>query len=139
AVVHLLLAEESGGTPATVCPSLCRLRLNATRAIRHGPGPHPTPPALECGHHHRRSQAMTIRIVRLGSPRRPDEGPRIGTVRRPPRGVPRERFGPDDWYDTWFPLLAPSADTIQLAQAAKTPADWARFVRTYRREMGSPE
>lgn len=82
---------------------------------------------------------MTIRIVRLGSPRRPDEGPRIGTVRQPPRGVPRERFGPDDWYDTWFPLLAPSADTIQLAQAAKTPADWARFVRTYRREMGSPE
>lgn len=82
---------------------------------------------------------MSIRIVRLGTPRTRNEGPRIGTVRRPPRGVPKERFASDDWYDSWFPLLSPSAETVKLALEAQTPAQWARFVKRYRSEMGKPE
>lgn len=82
---------------------------------------------------------MTLRIVRLGSPRSPGEGLRIGTVRRPPRGVAREHYARDDWYDVWLPLLAPSAETIKLAQAAHTPAQWQRFVSRYRREMAAPD
>ena len=65
---------------------------------------------------------MAIRIVRLGSLRVADEGTRIGTVRRPPRGVPKEAFATQNWYDVWFPNLAPSAETVKLAQEAKTPA-----------------
>lgn len=82
---------------------------------------------------------MTLRIVRLGSARHPEEGTRIGTVRRPPRGVAREDFARQDWYDVWFPTLAPSADTMKLGQAATTPADWAAFVRRYQAEMKQPE
>lgn len=82
---------------------------------------------------------MTIRIVRLGSPREPDEGTRIGTVRRPPRGVPKTEFAAQNWYDVWFPNLAPSADTMKLGQAAETPAQWATFVKKYRAEMAAPE
>ena len=82
---------------------------------------------------------MSIRIVRLGTPRTGNEGPRIGTVRRPPRGVPKERFASDDWYDTWFPLLSPGAETVKLALDAQTPAQWVRFVKRYRSEMGQPE
>ncbi|MFB9068403.1 DUF488 domain-containing protein [Pseudofulvimonas gallinarii] len=82
---------------------------------------------------------MTIRIVRLGSPRAPGEGLRIGTVRRPPRGVPKARFAKDNWYDTWLPLLAPSAELVRQAQDATTPAAWSRFVKRYRSEMGRPE
>ena len=70
---------------------------------------------------------MTVRIVRLGTPRAADEGLRIGTVRRPPRGVPAARFGPDDWYDVWYPVLAPSVPTMKLAQAATTEREWAAF------------
>lgn len=81
---------------------------------------------------------MTLRIVRLGTPRLPGEGLRIGTVRRPPRGVPRERFASDDWYDVWFPVLAPSAEAVKAAQAASTPAEWSAFERCYRAEMGEP-
>jgi uncharacterized protein YeaO (DUF488 family) len=81
---------------------------------------------------------MSIRIVRLGSPRDPDEGLRIGTVRRPPRGVPKERFAEDDWYDTWLPELAPSAELVKQALAAESDAEWAGFVRKYRREMSTP-
>ena len=81
---------------------------------------------------------MSIRIVRLGTPRRRGEGTRIGTVRRPPRGVPKERFAADNWYDVWFPTLAPSLETMQLGLAAKTPAQWATFVRRYRKEMSEP-
>jgi len=81
---------------------------------------------------------MSIRIVRLGSPRGPDEGLRIGTVRRPPRGVPKERFAEDDWYDTWLPELAPSAELVKEALAAESDAEWAGFVRKYRREMSTP-
>jgi uncharacterized protein YeaO (DUF488 family) len=82
---------------------------------------------------------MSIRIVRLGSPRASDEGLRIGTVRRPPRGVPKERFAIDDWYDSWLPELAPSAELVKEAQAAESAADWKRFETKYRREMSTPE
>jgi len=80
-----------------------------------------------------------IRVVRLGSPRVDAEGPRIGTVRRPPRGVPKAEFARQDWYDVWFPNLAPSVDTVKLGQDAKTPAEWAAFLRKYRNEMAAPE
>lgn len=82
---------------------------------------------------------MTIRIVRLGSPRHADEGTRIGTVRRPPRGVPKSEFATQDWYDVWYPNLAPAADTLKLGQEATTPAAWRAFERQYRREMATPE
>lgn len=82
---------------------------------------------------------MSIRIVRLGSPRAPDEGTRIGTVRRPPRGVPKSEFARQDWYDTWFPVLAPSVETMKLGQGAETPAQWTVFVKRYRKEMAAPE
>jgi uncharacterized protein YeaO (DUF488 family) len=81
---------------------------------------------------------MTVRIVRLGTPRAAHEGLRIGTVRRPPRGVPAARFGPDDWYDVWYPVLAPSVPTMKLAQAARTEREWAAFRRRFRAEMAEP-
>ena len=81
---------------------------------------------------------MSVRVVRLGSPRAADEGTRIGTVRRPPRGVPKEKFASENWYDVWFPNLAPSVATMQLGLSAKTPQDWARFVRKYKAEMVEP-
>ena len=82
---------------------------------------------------------MTIRIVRLGSARTNDEGIRIGTVRRPPRGVPKAEFASQNWYDVWFPTLAPSVETMKLGQAAETPAQWATFITKYRAEMSKPE
>jgi uncharacterized protein YeaO (DUF488 family) len=84
---------------------------------------------------------MSIRIVRLGSPRAPDEGLRIGTVRRPPRGVPKAEFSSGDWYDVWYPLLAPSAETVQLGQAAADDDEhaWATFEKRYRAEMKQPD
>ena len=82
---------------------------------------------------------MAIRIVRLGSARSQGEGPRIGTVRRPPRGVPKSEFSSQNWYDVWFPTLAPTVETVKLAQAAATPAQWAVFVKKYRAEMSAPE
>jgi len=82
---------------------------------------------------------MAIRIVRLGSPRGRDEGLRVGTVRRPPRGVPKAELSARDYYDVWLPELAPSAETVKLAQAARTEAEWARFVARYRKEMARPE
>jgi uncharacterized protein YeaO (DUF488 family) len=82
---------------------------------------------------------MAIRIVRLGSPRAKDEGVRLGTVRRPPRGVPREDFARRDYYDVWLPELSPSGAVVSDALAEKwTPARWRRFERTYRREMATP-
>lgn len=81
---------------------------------------------------------MSIKIVRLGSPRLPDEGLRLGTVRRPPRGVPKTEFASQDWYDVWFPNLAPSVETMQLGRAAETAAPWAAFTRKYRAEMAAP-
>lgn len=81
---------------------------------------------------------MAVHIVRLGSARVANEGLRIGTVRRPPRGVPKERFASDNWYDVWFPNLAPSVDTMRLGQAAQTSAQWSAFVRKYKAEMSEP-
>ena len=81
---------------------------------------------------------MVLRIVRLGSPRARDEGTRIGTVRRPPRGVPKTQFASGDWYDVWFPTLAPSVPTMKLALRAATEAEWKRFARKYRAEMRAP-
>lgn len=82
---------------------------------------------------------MTVHIVRLGSPRLPNEGTRIGTVRRPPRGVPKSEFARQNWYDVWFPNLAPSVETMKLGQEAATPAQWTAFTRRYRKEMSTPE
>ena len=82
---------------------------------------------------------MVVRVVRLGTARGKDEGLRIGTVRRPPRGVPKAEFAARNWYDVWFPNLAPSVETMKLGQRATTPAQWAAFARKYRAEMASPE
>jgi uncharacterized protein YeaO (DUF488 family) len=82
---------------------------------------------------------MPLSIVRLGSPRHPDEGLRIGTVRRPPRGVPKAAFASQNWYDLWYPNLAPSVDTMKLGQTAATAKDWAQFEKKFRTEMALPE
>ena len=81
---------------------------------------------------------MSVRIVRLGSPRTKNEGTRLGTVRRPPRGVPKKDFARLDWYDAWFPVLAPSASTMKLGLAADTEGQWKRFASKYRAEMAMP-
>ncbi len=82
---------------------------------------------------------MAIRIVRLGTERAAGEGLRLGTVRRPPRGVPKSEYASGDWYDVWFPNLAPSAATIKRAQRAASDAEWAAFVKKYRAEMNAPD
>jgi uncharacterized protein YeaO (DUF488 family) len=80
---------------------------------------------------------MAIRIVQLGTKRLAGEGLRIGTVRRPPRGVPKSEFGVQNWFDVWFPNLAPSTGTIKLAQRAETARQWAAFTKKYRAEMAT--
>ena len=82
---------------------------------------------------------MAIRIVRLGSPRHAGEGLRIGTVRRPPRGVRKDRYAADNWYDVWLPNLAPSAALVSSGRASADERAWAAFVRMYRAEMARPE
>ena len=82
---------------------------------------------------------MTIRIVRLGTKRIPREGLRIGTVRRPPRGVPKNEYSAQNWYDVWFPNLSPSPQTLKLGKAATTPSEWKAFFRKYQAEMTTPE
>ena len=82
---------------------------------------------------------MAVRIVRLGTPRAHGEGVRIGTVRRPPRGVPKAEFAARDYYDVWLPNLAPSLDLMKLAKAAVTEQDWHAFEKGFRREMAEPE
>ena len=82
---------------------------------------------------------MAVRVVRLGTARANDEGLRIGTVRRPPRGVPKAEFAKQNWYDVWFPNLAPSVETMKLGQQAETAVQWAAFRRKYRAEMAAPE
>jgi uncharacterized protein YeaO (DUF488 family) len=82
---------------------------------------------------------MSIRIVRLGTPRTPGEGLRLGTVRRPPRGVPRQEFGKRDFYDTWLPSLAPSAPLVAEARAAHDAKSWSSFKRKFRAEMRQPD
>jgi len=79
-----------------------------------------------------------IRVVRLGTSRAPSEGLRIGTVRRPPRGVPKADFAKQNWYDVWLPDLAPSEALVKLAQRAQDEKDWNHFARQYRKEMASP-
>jgi len=82
---------------------------------------------------------MSVRVVRLGTSRAQGEGTRIGTVRRPPRGVPKTEFSAQNWYDIWFPNLAPSIEALRLGQEARTPAQWARFTKRYRSEMAEPD
>lgn len=88
---------------------------------------------------------MSVSIVRLGTPRLPDEGTRIGTVRRPPRGVPKAEFASRDFYDVWFPNLSPSPDLVKRALAAQADLSaagdkaWAAFTRGFRAEMATPE
>jgi uncharacterized protein YeaO (DUF488 family) len=82
---------------------------------------------------------MAVRIVRLGTKRLPNEGLRIGTVRRPPRGVPKAEFSSGDWYDVWLPNLAPTAQTVKLAQGSSSEREWAAFVKRYRAEMANPD
>ena len=82
---------------------------------------------------------MPIRIVRLGTPRATGEGTRIGTVRRPPRGVPKAEFASRDYYDVWYPLLSPSADLMTQGQQAQTDKEWDAFVKQFRKELAQPE
>ncbi len=81
---------------------------------------------------------MAIRVVRLGSPRAPGEGPRLGTVRRPPRGVPKTEHASRDFYDVWLPELAPSEPLVKLALRARGEREWLGFVKRYRAEMKRP-
>lgn len=80
---------------------------------------------------------MSLHVVRLGTPRLRHEGLRLGTVRRPPRGVPKSKFASQNWYDVWFPNLAPSVETMKLGLSAATPAQWSAFSRKYRAEMST--
>ncbi|MDM7999406.1 MAG: DUF488 family protein [Dehalococcoidia bacterium] len=82
---------------------------------------------------------MAIRVVRLGTSRLPDEGLRIGTVRHPPRGVPETQYAAQNWYDVWFPNLAPSAGLLKLGRTAGSDAEWKAFLRKYRSEMFAPD
>lgn len=82
---------------------------------------------------------MPLRIVRLGSPRAAEEGTRIGTVRRPPRGVPKAEFASRDYYDVWYPLLSPSAELMAQGQQAQTDKEWEQFVKQFRKELAQPE
>ena len=75
---------------------------------------------------------MAIHIVQLGSPRAPGEGPRLGTVRRPPRGVPKSEFARRDYYDLWLPLLSPPAGLVKFALGAKDEKEWNQFARKVR-------
>ena len=81
---------------------------------------------------------MAIRIVRLGCERLPGEGLRIGTVRHPPRGVPKAQHASRNFYDVWLPNLAPAAQTVRQALNAVSERDWNRFQRRYRKEMAAP-
>jgi uncharacterized protein YeaO (DUF488 family) len=82
---------------------------------------------------------MAILIVQLGSPRISDEGLRIGTVRRPPRGVPKSEYASRNYYDIWLPNLAPSEQLLKAGRSAKNETDWRSFVKRYRSEMSRAE
>ncbi len=82
---------------------------------------------------------MTAHILRLGTPRLPDEGLRIGTVRHPPRGVPKGEFASRNYYDVWLPGLAPSAALVKAGRGADSERTWATFAKKYRAEMAAPE
>ncbi len=80
---------------------------------------------------------MAVSVVRLGSPRARGEGLRFGTVRWPPRGVPKARFAAENWYDVWLPELSPAEATVKLGQKAESDAQWHAFARRYEREMAA--
>ena len=82
---------------------------------------------------------MAIAVVRLGSPRKENEGLRLGTVRRPPRGVPKTQFAKLDYYDVWLPNLAPGAELVAIAQRSQDERSWKTFERKYRAEMNQPD
>jgi uncharacterized protein YeaO (DUF488 family) len=82
---------------------------------------------------------MAVRIVRLGAPRAQGEGPRLGTVRRPPRGVPKAEFASRDYYDVWLPNLSPSAALVAEGLAVDNAKEWATFSRKYLAEMKQPD
>jgi uncharacterized protein YeaO (DUF488 family) len=82
---------------------------------------------------------VAIKIVRLGSPREPNEGLRIGTVRRPPRGVRKEDFAARDFFDVWFPNLSPSTELVKQAQSANDQRSWSAFKKRFRAEMSRPD
>lgn len=82
---------------------------------------------------------MAVRIVQLGSPRARDEGLRIGTVRRPPRGVPKNEYASRNYYDVWLPNLAPSEQLLKAGRSAKDETAWRSFAKRYRSEMSRPE
>jgi uncharacterized protein YeaO (DUF488 family) len=82
---------------------------------------------------------MAIRIVQLGSPREADEGLRVGTVRRPPRGVPKSEYAKKDFYDVWLPNLSPSPELIKQGKSAEDDRSWALFKKKFRAEMSAPE
>jgi uncharacterized protein YeaO (DUF488 family) len=82
---------------------------------------------------------MPITIVRLGSPRKAKEGLRLGTVRRPPRGVPKSEYAKKDFYDVWLPILSPSQALLKLAKAAHDKRWWSIFERKFRSEMNEPD
>lgn len=85
--------------------------------------------------------AMSVHVVRLGTPRQRNEGLRIGTVRRPPRGVPKAEFASRDFYDVWLPQLSPSAELVKMALHAAAQDDereWNTFAKRFRREMSEP-
>jgi uncharacterized protein YeaO (DUF488 family) len=82
---------------------------------------------------------MAVRIVQLGSPRASNEGLRIGTVRRPPRGIPKGEYVSRNYYDVWLPNLAPSEELLKAGRSAKDETTWRSFVKRYRSEMSRPE
>ena len=81
---------------------------------------------------------MSIRIVRLGSPRLPGEGLRIGTVRRPPRGVSKTRYAQENWYDIWYPELSPTPQLMAQAKSSRSESEWNKFVRQFRKQLNEP-
>jgi uncharacterized protein YeaO (DUF488 family) len=82
---------------------------------------------------------MAVRIIRLGTARQPGEGLRIGTVRRPPRGVPKSQYAKQDWFDVWLPNLSPSAALVRTALLAKDDAAWRAFERRFTAELKKPD
>jgi uncharacterized protein YeaO (DUF488 family) len=82
---------------------------------------------------------MAGRVLRLGSERVEGEGLRIGTVRRPPRAIPKTEFASQNWYDVWFPNLAPSIETMKIGRNVRTEKEWLAFKKKYRAEMATPE
>ena len=82
---------------------------------------------------------MAIRIVQLGSSRKKDEGLRLGTVRRPPRGVPKSEYARKNFYDVWLPILSPSPELMKLGKSVQDEKSWASFTKKYRAEMNRPE